>query len=334
MSPRALARCPSALNFRSDYSAAMLAAMQASIEDGAVHQRAPLDAGPASPWAGFVEIGLALRDCLATADTREALLARLLPHRALIIGPAPPGLSNGLLPALTPAQRNALGHRPLQAIGDEALRQWLIDDGRLVYGEFTQAELQAYFAAVAPFVPPGATLIDLGSGLGKVVLQGALALPLAQAVGVELLPYRHALAEAHRARMLAAGAALDPAQAQSLGARIVLRQQDMFAADVSGAELVFIYSTCFAPFMEALGAKLARELPLGALVSTTTFSLQQPAFRLLQHFPAGTLAWTSVYLYQRLGALEGTPPAAPVGLYEPEAQVWLAAARAELARLA
>lgn len=312
----------------------MLAAMRASIEDGAVHQRAPLEASPGSPWASFVEIGLALRDCLATADGREVLLARLLPHRALIIGPTPPGLNSGLLPVLTPAQRAALGHRPLQAISDEALRQWLIDDGRLVYGEFTQSELEAYFAAVAPFVPPGAMLMDLGSGLGKVVLHGVLALPLARAVGVELLPYRHALAQAQRARMLAAGAAHDPVQAQALDARITLQQQDMFEADVSGAGLVFIYSTCFAPFMGALGAKLARELPQGALVSTTTFSLQQPAFRLLQHFPAGTLAWTSVYLYQRHGALEGEPPAAPAGLYEPEAQAWLAAARAELARLA
>jgi len=318
---------------RTDYPAAMLAAMQASIEDGALHQRPALDPQPGSPWARFVEIGLAVQDCLATRQDREALLARLLPHRALIVGPLPPGLQNGMLPALAPEQRRAFGHRVLAQIGDDELRQWLVDDAGLVYGEFTPQELQNYWQAVSPWVPPDAMMVDMGSGLGKVVLSAVLALPLGQVHGVELLPYRHAMAMERRERMLAAGAAVDRAQAEALGARIALHQADFFKVDVRNAALVFIYSTCIASLMDALAAKLARELQQGALVSTTTFPLQHPAFRLLQHFPAGTLAWTGVFLYQRHGELEGLPAAVPTVLYQQEAQAWLSAARAALEAL-
>ena len=315
---------------RTDYPAAMLAAMQASIEDGALHQRPALDPQPGSPWARFVEVGLAVQDCAAAPQEREALLARLLPYRALIVGPLPPGLQSGMLPKLSPEQRRAYGHRALAQISDDELRQWLVDDAGLVYGEFTPQELQNYWQAVGPWVPPDAMMVDLGSGLGKVVLSAALELPLGQVHGVELLPYRHAMAQERRARMLATGAAIDSTQAAALGARIAFHQADFFKVDVRNAGLVFIYSTCIASLMDTLAAKLARELQQGALVTTTTFPLLHPAFRLLQHFPAGTLAWTGVFLYQRDGELEGMPAPTASVLYQPEEEAWRSAARAAL----
>ena len=65
-----------------------------------------------------------------------------------------------------------------------------------------------------------------------------------------------------------------------IGSHIELIKGDMFKADVSGASLVFMYSTCFAPLMDAIGEKLARELTEGALVSTTTYRMKHPAFKL------------------------------------------------------
>ena len=108
-------------------------------------------------------------------------------------------------------------------------------------------------------------------------------------------------------------------------------EQDMFQADVSDASLVFIYSTCFAPLMDALAAKLAREVRQGCLVSCTTFPLSHPAFRLLRHFPAQTIAWTGVFLYQRVGEPDGSALPPPAYLYAPDPDEWEVRARAECA---
>jgi hypothetical protein len=91
----------------------------------------------------------------------------------------------------------------LEQVSEAELRQWLVDDGSLIYGEFQRYELENYFDAIAPYVTPGGEMIDLGSGLGKVVMSAALALPFARCTGVELLGYRHAMATERRARLLA-----------------------------------------------------------------------------------------------------------------------------------
>ncbi|MYN02634.1 histone methylation protein DOT1-like protein [Pseudoduganella sp. DS3] len=297
-------------------------ALRQAITDGEQHLRPVL---AEAQFQRYVEVGLALRAAFRTPALRDVFIDRLKPHRRLVAGTLPAGIQrHGMLPPQTPP-------RSLADIPDAELAQWLVDDGRLIYGEFTPLELDHYFTAVAPWLPergqgPG-HFIDLGSGLGKVVLTAALALPGMRCSGVELLGYRHEMAQARLQAMLAAG---DPQEAGAIAARVQLRQQDMFEADVSDASLVYLYSTCFAPLMERLAEKLARELAPGALVSTTTVPLPHPAFELLQRFDPPSVAWTTVFLY-RLRGSSAVAPAPARALYEPDGAAWEAAVRAAFA---
>ena len=304
-------------------------AMRQSITNGAQHVRPVLDE---AQFARYVETGLALRDAFETPALRDSFVARLKPHRGLIAGTIPAGIQqHGMLPARAP-------RCTLADITETELVQWLVDDARLIYGEFSQQELDNYFAAVAPLLPPQGHFIDLGSGLGKVVLSAALALPDMRCTGVELLGYRHAMAQARLAAMLAAGAAEDPRAADSVGSRVRLLQQDLFAADVGDATLVYIYSTCFAPLMGRLAEKLAGEMRPGALVTTVTVPLLHPAFELVRHFAPHEVAWTTVFLYRRRDAAAppDQPPQPPQPAwtsrpYEPDGAAWEAAVRAAFA---
>lgn len=296
--------------------------LRQAITDGEQHLRPVL---AEAQFQRYVEVGLALRAAFCTPALRDAFIARLKPHRRLLAGPLPAGIHrHGMLPSQAP-------RRALAEIPDAELAQWLVDDGRLVYGEFSPQELDNYFAALAPWLPDGGRaaghFIDLGSGLGKVVMTAALALPGMRCSGVELLGYRHEMAQARLASLLAAGEQHD---ASGIAARISLRQQDMFETDVSDATVVYLYSTCFAPLMERLSEKLARELPPGALVSTTTVPLLHPGFELLQRFDPPSVAWTTVFLYRlRGGSTEAPMPAR--ALYEPDGAAWEAAVRAAFA---
>lgn len=296
--------------------------MRRAITNGAQHVRPVIDD---AVLARYVEIGLAVREAFRTPELRDTFIARLKPHRRLIAGCIPAGIQqHGMLPERAPAQG-------LAEISDADLAQWLVDDGRLIYGEFTQQELDNYFEAVAPWLPLRGHFIDLGSGLGKVVLSAALALPGMRCTGVELLGYRNDMAQMRLAQMLAAGVAEDPAAAARVAARVRLLHQDMFEADVSDASMVYIYSTCFAPMMDRLGEKLARELPEGALVTTVTFPMLHPAFELVKQFAPPSVAWTTVFLYRRRSALEaGAPPASHL-LYEQDGAAWEYAVRAAFA---
>ena len=194
-------------------------------------------------------------------------------------------------------------------------------------------------------------MVDLGSGLGKVVMSAALAFPFHRCIGVECMGYRHrmALQRLHNLLVLAErgvahlptpltpdapltlpfGEATTGRHLLDLAARISFIESDMFKVDVRGASLVFLYSTCFGPQMDALADKLARELQEGALVTTTTYALKHPAFTLLHYFPAGTVAWTNVMLYKRSGTLESLPPADITHPHQPDLAEWEARARQE-----
>lgn len=95
--------------------------------------------------------------------------------------------------------------------------------------------------------------------------------------------------------------------------------------------MVYIYSTCFAPMMDRLAGKLARELPEGALVTTVTFPMPHPAFELVKQFAPPSVAWTTVFLYRRRSALEAATPAAANFLYEQDSAAWEYAVRAAFA---
>ena len=88
----------------------------------------------------------------------------------------------------------------LKEISEEDLRQWIIDDGSLVYGELSSDELEAYFEAVNELGGDRSSFVDLGSGLGKVVMTAAVSTSFDSYTGVELVPYRHRLAQEQYAK--------------------------------------------------------------------------------------------------------------------------------------
>jgi len=323
-----------------------------SVQGGESHARPTLDLTPDSPFLPFLEIGFALRACLEKPARHAYLLQRLRPHLSVMIGTLPASiLPMGMLPKLAPLP----GFRKLEDIADAEIRDWLIQEGGLIYGEMQRFELDNYFDAVKPFLPPGGVMVDLGSGLGKVVMTAALTLPFVRCIGVELLNYRHRLAQERLVRLLTlarqglqslpeplkpdaplrlpSGVMATGRHLLDLGARILFLENDMFKVDVRGASLVFLYSTCFGPLMDAISDKLARELPEGALVSTTTYPIKHPAFRLLQSHAPGTLSWTSVMIYQRVGPPMTEPASQARYLHQPDADAWEARAREELAAM-
>lgn len=330
----------------------ILEAMLRSIEGGELHLRPTLDAGEGDPFLNYIEIGFALRQCLEDKSQREYLIQRLKPHVSVIIGTLPAGIqSHGLLPRTLKESPQETKFRRLEDIPDEEVRQWLIVDGGLIYGELKRYELENYFDVIGPLVHPGGIMYDLGSGLGKAVMSAAITLPFARCIGVELLEYRHRMAVDRLQVMLATGdrgleslpVRLQPDDPLELPggslttarhlldirSRIEFVEKDMFEVDVSDASLVFMNSTCFGSFMHLIADKLARELREKTLVSTTTYSFNHPAFKLIACFPAATLAWTDLFLYERVHCTETQSHPEIAALFEPGDQEWEARVREE-----
>ena len=149
----------------------------------------------------------------------------------------------------------------------------------LTYGDVKLEALERALAAA--FLPRGGTFFDLGSGTGRGVIAAALCCGLRSAVGVEILESLHegALGPLQRFLQLrdellagsepAGGAALAGLDPTRLAAQVELLCGDLFATDISGADVVFCCCvTWSADIMGRLAAKLAAELPEGARVVT------------------------------------------------------------------
>ena len=328
------------------------AAMLQCLEGGQYHAREKIKQNGALPYADFLSIGLALKECFNNPARHDELVGRLKSHAGVIIGILPPGIqSQGLLP--TPEELADPHFKPLQLqdISDEQLRQWIVDDGSLVYGELTSEELHNYFAAVCPLLAPGGHFVDLGSGLGKVVMTASLNFPFDTCKGIEIVPYRHRMAHERFLHLLKVGQeAFNQLKAPTnsedavpltwtssmkvqhllhFPKRASFRLGDMFTCDVSQASLVFIYSTCFGSFMHKIAHKLANEAPEGCLVTTTTYVMNHPGLLLVKHLPAKTVAWTDVFVYKRVGA-GPWPELAHATAYSPNLDEWEVKARALL----
>lgn len=320
-----------------------------AIDDGQFHTREKIKKLGDLSYANYLSVGLALKECYVNPQRHDELIQRLKPHIDVIIGVLPPGLqSHGLLPLRAELNSEQVQEKQLADVSDEYIRQWIIDDGSLVYGELDRQELENYFAAMAPLLSPGGHFVDLGSGLGKVVISAALHYPFQSCKGIELLSYRHKLGQ-ERLQEIIKGLAVDLKEA-SLGVngsgpvqlpwggqltvedisqlqkRVELSEGDMFSFDVSKASLVFIYSTCFGSLMPKIAHKLANEAPAGCLVSTTTYSITHPAFELVLHFPAKQMAWTDVFIYRLIGD-QHWPQMPPTPSLPANAAEWEAKAR-------
>lgn len=294
----------------------------ACIEGGQFHRREQVRSLSDLSLDNFLHIGRILKASAQNEDMIEPLLDRLAAHADVIIGPLPPGIQrHGLVSDSTePLPPESLASA-LEAINEEDLRQWIVDDCSLIYGELSSDELKAYFQAVNELVSSRARFVDLGSGLGKVVMTASLSSKFDSYSGVELVPYRHRLAQEQHAKFRdtiseevdklekeisktgvnhdSRSNALESIRA--IPGKISLEQGDMFEFDVSDASLIFIYSTCFGSFMDKVAHKIVNYAPQGCLVSTTTFGLNHPGLKLVKHYPAKELAWTDVRFYERVG---------------------------------
>ena len=292
------------------------------VQGGELHPREKASDSNPLPISHFTEIGQILRACAQRPAFTEELLDRLSPHRSTIIGVLPPGLqAHGLISDSNTEIEDAGLREQLNQITEEKLQQWIIDDCSLIYGELKREELDAFFAEVSPLLEHNNEFIDLGSGLGKVVMTAAVSVVFESYLGVELLPYRHKLAiqrfedfcQSITERIADPTAQVIGSQSQDVSnqfnvehlwqipSKVSFQSGDMFACDVSRASLIFMYSTCFGSLMHKIANKLGNEAPEGCLVSTTTYAINHPGFELVKHFPAKSMAWTDLRIYRRVG---------------------------------
>lgn len=325
------------------------AEMLRCLEGGQYHAREKIKQNSALPYADFLSIGLALKEYFDKPEHHEELIARLKPHAGVIIGVMPPGIqSQGLLPTAEELVDSNFKSLKLSEISDEQLKQWIIDDGSLVYGELTGEELQNYFAEVCPLLQPDGQFVDLGSGLGKVVMTASLNFPFSACTGIEIVPYRHRMALERFLHLIKVGQEAfnqlsEPFKSEDIlslpwtsgmltqhliqfPTRTSFMLGDMFTCDVSQANLVFIYSTCFGSFINKIANKLANEAPEGCLVTSTTYAMNHPGLLLVKHMPAKTATWTDVFVYKRVGAGPWSNLPETQG-YSPNLEVWEVKAR-------
>jgi hypothetical protein len=121
----------------------------------------------------------------------------------------------------------------------------------------------------------GDVFVDLGSGLGKMVLSAAMTRPFKECRGVEILPELHAKASAALAKLR--DAVGEDAFAMLPPARLSLG--DMLEAPVDDADVVFCFATCFSPeVMGALASKLEAEMKPGARLILVSKQVESEAF--------------------------------------------------------
>ncbi len=160
------------------------------------------------------------------------------------------------------------------------------------YGEIRPAAVARLLELLAP--TPADILYDLGSGIGKVVLQIAMSCRVRRIVGVELVESRHELATR----------VLERARSRGLLATedVQLRCADLMHTPMDDATILYTCSTAFPdPFMRRMTRHLARLRPGIRLV--TTQELDPPGRFALQHRLRLPMTWSRqglVHVY-RLG---------------------------------
>lgn len=117
-----------------------------------------------------------------------------------------------------------------------------------LYGEITPSAAKQLFGYLE--LKPRDVFYDLGSGVGKVVMQAALSTKARKVVGVELARSRYKLAEQVRKQAVKEGLIrADKAE---------FRCEDLMKTDLSDATFIYTCSTAFPPaFMRRLTRHLA-----------------------------------------------------------------------------
>lgn len=166
--------------------------------------------------------------------------------------------------------------------------------GEATYGEITPRGLA--FLLHHANASSGDVFADIGSGVGRAVLQAALQFPLRAAVGIELSSSRHATACAALwavAKRVRAGRSAAPGAGVT---RVSLLRTDAIRTPLrppllpAPPQIVFANSVCFRPaLLDRLEVALLDALPVGAVVrglSARTCATQLPFHGLQAHPPA------------------------------------------------
>lgn len=168
------------------------------------------------------------------------------------------------------------------------------------YGEILPSSVSYFIKELK--IAENDVFLDIGSGIGRMVIQVALEAKVKAARGVELSSYRHEQADVALAEIQKQGA-LD-------GKSVVnFINDDIFNVNLRDVTVVFANSLCYdEPFMDRLGAKLRDELPRGARVLTTKEFKPAPGkFELLATYTGVPMSWSkdsggsTVYLYGIVG---------------------------------
>eukprot|EP00949_MAST-11_sp_MAST-11-sp1_P003732 g3732.t1 len=136
----------------------------------------------------------------------------------------------------------------------------------MTYGEMsTESFLDILVAQFAGKAMGSMTFLDIGSGMGKIVLLASLFFK--QAVGVEL---SQTLYEQSKYALKSFSASMADAVEESQGAAVIVHG-DMFDVDWSFADVIYACTTCFGDSMcERVARKAARELRPGSMILSVT----------------------------------------------------------------
>lgn len=168
------------------------------------------------------------------------------------------------------------------------------------YGEMPVEYANTFFKKVN--CRPSDTFADLGSGLGRVVVEAAVLGGMRKAVGVELSVQRHKMA---CDGLMEATKGLEEIQGKAGTSRVELHQGNLLKFDLKGFTTIFASTICFRDaLMEKLGAKLAREVPEGArFAATTDFPASSPPpVRMVRQEPVKAGYDFYLYVYRAQGA--------------------------------
>jgi hypothetical protein len=164
-----------------------------------------------------------------------------------------------------------------------------------VYGELTSAGVRQLIRATR--LGADDVFVDLGSGVGKIVLQVALAVPGVRCIGIEIDGARHASACEALRRAEACGV-LEPG-------RCVFRHEDIRQADFCLATVLFAHSTCFpAAMLGAVARRMAAQERAGTLVTTSRLTGRAGKLLAFVATRACQLSWDKhhrMHLYRRCG---------------------------------
>jgi len=161
------------------------------------------------------------------------------------------------------------------AVAESAASRELTHGDEWFYGELEFDAARALLRRCAPKGHDG-EFVDLGSGLGKMVVAAALSGKFSRARGVELLPELHVeategLRAYERALEEEVGGNGDGDDERDVATarrcEVMLEEGNLLTFDVSTADVVYIHATCFTPgLLDATGMKLAQEMKPGARV--------------------------------------------------------------------